>query len=312
VLYEYGFAIDGTRVHREWLLARHPGGRMRRLLERELDPATDDSRWKFGASVRGARSVWRRNTRPNALLVSTAVQLNSDIFRSVVDWFRRLRFIRAGELPPVFSARAVERDQKTKKRVLTLLHAADIAVSDLTVDLAQVDPDELKNQLPPAVHQQLRQTGARLDVTSVSFLHSPKAGAPASVDLDEESDGTQRYFSLAAPWLEVLDNDDVLVVDELDRSLHPRLVRALVEQFNREPNGGSGTAQLVATVHEPTLLDYLDRGQVWLAEKDRQTEAASLTPLSDYAPRKGEALMRGYLRGRYGAVPVTVPPEALG
>ncbi len=69
----------------------------------------------------------------------------------------------------------------------------------------------------------------------------------------------------------------------------------------------------MATVHDATLLrEELDRGQVWLTEKDRQTEAASLTPLSEYRPRKDEALMRGYLGGRYGGVPVVVSPEALG
>ena len=116
------------------------------------------------------------------------------------------------------------------------------------------------------------------------------------------------------PWrlLEVR-VEGVVVVDELDRSLHPLLVASLVRQFNQEANGDPCRAQLVMTVHDVTLLqEELDRGQVWLTEKDRETEAASLTPVSDYRPRKDEALMRGYLGGRYGGVPVVVRPEALG
>lgn len=317
-MYEYGFAVDSTRVHREWLLAWPPDdgprlSRMRRLLDRRFDPASGHEEWRFGPSVRGSKSVWRDNTRPNALLVSTAVQLNSETFRPVVDWFQKLQVLASNNLPPFYTGEAIKESEQTKARVLNLLGAADIAAADIDVDEIRTPLEEPKDQLPPQAFAELSKGSETVKGLRLGFVHSPADGEAHRLDLDEESDGTQRYFSLAFPWLDVLDNEWVLVVDELDRSLHPLLVASLVRQFNRAATGGDGRAQLVATVHDAHLLDdTLDRSQVWLTGKDRNTEAASLTPLSDYRPRKDEALMRGYLGGRYGGVPVVVAPEALG
>ena len=281
-LYQYGFAVDAVRVHREWLLAWPPGGRMRRLLERFTDPDTGEQEYEFSPSVRGSKSVWRQNTRPNALFVSTAVQLNSDTFRPVVDWFRELRIVGTDGIPPNLTATAVEKDQETKQRVLRLLRAADMAFADV-----------------------------RMEKEETQLVHRPGgSGECHSLALEAESAGTQRFFALAGY---ILERGRVVVIDELDRSLHPFLVAALVQRFNQQAGADRCNSQLVATVHDVTLLgDELDRSQVWLTEKDRQTEAASLTPLSEYRPRKDEALMRGYLGGRYGGVPVVVRPEALG
>lgn len=312
-LYEYGFKIDGVRVHHEWLLAWPPGGRMRRLLDRSFDADSNQEHWSFGPSVRGSKQLWREHTRPNALLVSTAVQLNSEPFRPVVDWFRRLRVVGTGGLPPIYTGRAISEDQEMRKRVLRLLKAADISISDVSVDEVKTPLEELKDELPPKMLAQMTKEASTLEWLKLGLVHQPGDGAPRSIDLDEESDGTQRFFSLAFPWLDVLDNDLILVIDELDRSLHPLLVASLVQRFNRTQDESPCRAQLVATMHDVTLLkDTLDRGQVWLAEKDRRTEAASLTALAEYRPRKKEALMRGYLGGRYGGVPVVVPPETLG
>lgn len=313
-MYEYGFAVDAVRVHGEWLLAWPPGGKMRRLVERFVDSDTGEEEYKFGPSVRGTKSVWRDNTRPNALLVSTAVQLNSDTFRPVVDWFRGLRTIGSGGLMPDYTAKVVDKDRETKQRVLRLLKAADISAADVEVDQEVIDPEDLKQHLALGVVEKLVKERPNLERHRPKLVHRPTGTDEShALDLDMESDGTQRYFGLTGPWLDVLDKDRVVVVDELDRSLHPLLVASLVRQFNDEAHGDACRAQLVMTVHDVTLLqEGLDRGQVWLTDKDRRTEAASLTPVSEYRPRKDEALMRGYLGGRYGGVPVVVRPEALG
>ena len=130
------------------------------------------------------------------------------------------------------------------------------------------------------------------------------------LDLDQESDGTQRLFAFAGPWLDVLDNDLIVVIDELDRSLHPHLVGSLVRRINSEPpSGREKRAQLVMALHDVTpLQDDLDRGQVWFTEKDPD-EVAKLIPLSAFRPRRNESLIRGYLGGRYGGAPVVTESE---
>ena len=103
-----------------------------------------------------------------------------------------------------------------------------------------------------------------------------------------------------------MDEDRVAVVDELDQSLHPHLVRFLVGLINRE---AKAKAQLVATVHDVTLLQgSLDRNQIWLTEKGLD-QAAILVPLSDYKIRSKESLLRGYMGGRYGAIPNVTEPS---
>ena len=138
-----------------------------------------------------------------------------------------------------------------------------------------------------AVAERLPDDGAKtLDVMDVSMGHGdPQGSASHFLKLVEESDGTQRLFSLSGPWLDIMDNDRVVVIEK--------------------------RAQLIATLHDVTLLnDVLDRGQIWLTQKDRHSEAALLKPLSDFRPRRKEALMRGYLGGRYGGVPVIIESDS--
>ena len=314
--YEYGFSIDRSRVHEEWLLAWPPGGRMRRLLDRSFDPDTEEETWGFGPSVRGHKELWRSSTRPNSLFVSTAAQLNSTTFRPVVDWFRNLQVVPAGGVDPGYTIGLAKESPDLKRRVLAFLKDADIAVSDIRTRTENRRLDELSPPLPPGVMEELSNVGeATIELVHVSFGHSPAgSGERQYLDIDDESDGTRRLFAFAGPWLDVLDNNRVVVVDELDGSLHPLLVASLLRRINDEGGPGEGRrAQLVATLHDVTLLrDVLDRSQIWLADKDRRSEAASLTPLSDFRPRPREALVRGYLGGRYGGVPIIRESELGG
>ena len=311
--YEYGFSIDRRRVHDEWLLAWPPGGRMRRLLDRSFDPDTEEETWGFGPSVRGHKELWRSSTRPNSLFVSTAAQLNSTTFRPVVDWFRNLQVVAAGGIDPGYTIEIAKESPDLKQRVLAFLKDADIAVSDIRTRTENRRLDELSPPPPPEVMEELSKVGrATIELVYVSFEHSPAGnGERQYLDIDDESDGTRRLFAFAGPWLDVLDNNRVVVIDELDRSLHPLLVASLIRRINSAGAREDGQrAQLVATLHDVTLLrDVLDRSQIWFTEKDRDTEAATLTPLSDFRPRPREALVRGYLGGRYGGVPIIQESE---
>ena len=124
------------------------------------------------------------------------------------------------------------------------------------------------------------------------------------LDLEEESDGTQKILALAGPWLDALEKGKVIVIDELHENLHPALVRFLVEQFH-DPKLNTKGAQLIFSTHDTSILnqEVFRRDQVWFCERDRNL-ATSLFPLTDFRPRKGrENLERAYLEGRYGAVP---------
>lgn len=125
--------------------------------------------------------------------------------------------------------------------------------------------------------------------------------------LEEESKGTLTLFNLAPAVLSVLWTGGILVVDELEASLHPLLGLHIVRQFN-DPARNPRNAQLLFTTHDTNLLGTtlgepaLRRDQIWLTEKDKEG-ASRIYPLTDYKPRKEENLERGYLQGRYGAIP---------
>ncbi len=95
-----------------------------------------------------------------------------------------------------------------------------------------------------------------------------------------------------------------VVVDELDGSLHSHITRFLVQLFHRPTREGSA-AQLIFTTHDTSLLDanVFRRDQIWFMEKG-QDQVSTIVPLSEFSPRKNEALERGYLSGRYGALPM--------
>ena len=97
----------------------------------------------------------------------------------------------------------------------------------------------------------------------------------------------------------------MIVVDELDASLHPVISGQLVEIF-QDPATNRHCAQLIFTTHDTSLLDHLNRDEVWLTSK-RGDGSTELTPLSDFRSttvRRSTNLERGYLQGRFGGVPV--------
>jgi len=112
-------------------------------------------------------------------------------------------------------------------------------------------------------------------------------------------------------WLDALEKGGVTYVDELESSLHPLIARFLVSLFNN-PETNPKHAQLIFTTHDTTLLDndLLRRDQIWFVEKD-QNQMTHLYPLSDFKPRKNEALQKGYLQGRYSALPYISSPKWL-
>jgi AAA15 family ATPase/GTPase len=113
--------------------------------------------------------------------------------------------------------------------------------------------------------------------------------------------------------INALANGSVLLVDEIETSLHPALVTQLVRLFQDQGTNSRG-AQLIFNSHEASLLGdsggerVLGRDQVWFTEKGHDG-ASRLYPLSDLSPRSDEAIGRRYLAGRYGATPILAAEE---
>jgi AAA15 family ATPase/GTPase len=178
-------------------------------------------------------------------------------------------------------------------------------VADIGIDRLELREEEgVPPILPmPFMPGQIIQTMPMKHLRVLAWHKRLSGAGEVAIDLTEESDGTKKLFEFAGGWLRALDTGATLFVDELDRSLHPKLTRFLVELFNSR--GNEKKAQMVFTTHDTTLLDpdLLRRDQIWLVEKDAM-RSTHLYSLLEYSPRKDEALERGYLKGRYGAIPV--------
>jgi hypothetical protein len=298
--YEYGFVADDKAIVEEWVFA-WPKGKKQRWFER------DSMEFDFGDHMPGHNALIRQLTRPNSLFLSAAAQGGHELLKPLYDWFDRLRL---HNLPTTTShLRPLVTDA-----IADLLTDDDMATSEVReaqVSLASDFRSLVKTAdfgiVDVRVEFEERRVGSRTSTRPRFSLLHQHADGDGWLTLAEESKGTQTLFRMALPLLEVTASGGVLVVDELELSLHPMLAAQIVRQFN-DPLTNPKNAQLIFTTHDTNLLGnvlgdpLLRRDQVWFTEKDKEG-ATRLYPLTDYKPRKPENLERGYLQGRYGAIP---------
>jgi AAA15 family ATPase/GTPase len=301
VRYQYGFELNTTRVTREWLLV-YVERKAQRWFERKYDSKKSKDTWYFGTHFLGGkqRHLWSESTRGNALFLSAAVNLNCEQLRPLFNWFvNKLIIIGSNISPlPLYTMECVK-NELDKPIIIELLQAADLGITDVQVKMQKGQQIQTRLESGTAAIESRQEA----DIPSATLFHQDKKNNPVEFALEEESHGTQKLFAYAGPILDVLRNGKILIVDELDSSLHQKMVRFLVGLIHNA-NLNKNNAQLIFTTHNTSLLDsdLFRRDQIWFMEKD-QEQASRLYPLTDFSPRKGEALERGYLLGRYGALP---------
>ncbi len=306
VRYQYGFLVNDECVLEEWLYA-WPNRKKQVWFER------DGNTFEFGENLKGENKLIEEVTRPNALFISAATQHKHQQLTPIFSWFRAIDAIElssrdaqsnpplhettlarllddtatdARQAPPIPSETS---EKSLKERLRTLLRNADIGIVDISVNRSQSDESPRRGR------------------PRRFWLKHQSESDDAWLPLEEESQGTRTLFRLALPILLAIEKGGVVLVDELEASLHPTLAQQIVRQFN-DPTTNPRNAQLLFTTQDTNLLGTtlgeptLRRDQVWLTEKDGEG-ATVLYPLTDYKPRKAENLERGYLQGRYGATP---------
>jgi hypothetical protein len=289
VRYELAVAVTGERVVQERLVA-YPSGRAQVWYDRVWNEETKQYDWSPEKPTDFERDDGIvGKTRDNALFLSTAAQWASKQVTPVYAWFaKKLKFLNLSadaalsfsHLTQDITAQIVNGSDGAHKYISSLLRSADLGLTNV---------DAKEPEIPDFMDWQ------------VTFQHAGKEGGRFTMDWPDESAGTRRFFSVLGPWLELLVQDRVLCVDEIETSLHPMLVAELLRLLLKSTNV---CPQLLFTTHNPLLLDMtlLRRDQVWFADKNQEGESF-LYPLTDYKPRADESLVRGYLSGRYGAVP---------
>ncbi|GAA4908460.1 ATP/GTP-binding protein [Streptomyces coeruleoprunus] len=282
VRWTYGFELSDRRVESEWLFA-YPKGRRQVWVDRD---ASREKPFDFPGERLQDRTLLARTTRSDALLLTRAANDGHPQLTPIYDWFRQNLWDVTPETErpqrEAYTVRRLMESEESRRRVEELLRVADLGIAG-----AEVEHDAQGRPLVRLIH-----TGN---------------GEQTVLDWEAESFGTRSWFALIGPLLLALDTGAVLLVDELDSSLHSRFAAEVVRLF-QAPWVNTKGAQLIFTAHDPSLLRtpgggrLLEPGQLWLTEKD-QRGATELAPIADWEPGEEEDLMASYLAGSFGAVP---------
>ena len=138
-------------------------------------------------------------------------------------------------------------------------------------------------------------------VKHLQIGHNGYSGKPVIFELEEESDGTVRLFDLVPAFHKMITSKKVFVIDEIERSIHPLLIKELVGKFSLDTKT---LGQLIFTTHESNLLDQdiFRQDEIWFCEKNN-IGSTEIYSLSDFKEHKTIDVQKGYLNGRYGSIP---------
>lgn len=291
VRFEYVVELDDREVVYEALF-HYPEKKRRRIFERE------------GLTLKlqrglGAISGTRELLTDRVLVLTIARRFDEplvgDFSRQLLDvqsigtWRRRARMLRRPATTGAWFDGARPASQpETRGRALALLRLADLGIEDVVID--KVETQDRVADLP-------------VQRTRVRMVHNIR-GTRGLLELVAESEGTRTWYRLIGPILTALEAGSLLVLDELDASLHPTLSAQLIRLF-ADPATNPEGAQLIFTSHDTSLLNHLNRDEVWLTEKgeDGATRLGALAEFAGERVRRSQNLEKAYLHGRFGAIP---------
>jgi AAA15 family ATPase/GTPase len=295
VRYVYGFVADSNKIYEEYLYY-YPNGRETKIFDR-----FNTSDYSFPQKDEKKLNDIASKNAPNKFFIATATNWNYEktkipykFLSADINTFNNLAGLRDLALKEY-----LKNDKELKNFTLDFLRKADFNIEDYKVLETDV-PDDVLVAIPDFIKIGMNMK-EKPKVFTALFKHK---GSDVELSYEEESMGNQIIFCFIPFIMDALNNKRVVVIDELDRSLHPYLVEMIVQMFN-DPDVNKNGAQLIFNTHDTNLLklNILRRDQIWFTEKDDNTGISDLYPLSDFSVRKMENIERGYMLGRYGAVP---------
>ncbi|MBN3921973.1 ATP-binding protein [Nostoc sp. NMS4] len=300
--YRYGFEATLDKVVSEWLFYV-PKSKETKLFERKLDKISVSKTYKADGI--------QQKTRHNALFLSVSAQFNVQIAEKILDWLaNRVKLVSALDDSGYqgYTVSCLMNDEN-KDEIIQLIKKLDLGFDDVKVEESEVTVDSLLLEFPDEINNFILKS-PRNKVISIQTMHrkfDDKGNIISTKELfnlnNQESEGTQKVFSLAGPLVDTLKNGKVLIIDEFDARIHPLISRAIVELFNSNETNASN-AQLIFMTHDTNLLNnkLFRRDQIWFTEKNRYG-ATDLYSLAEYKIPDNASFESDYIQGRYGAIP---------
>lgn len=294
VEYEYSFKMTNTQIVKEELYY-YPNGRRAKVFSRDESLGSDKKKvYDFRDAIVRPMDVVA-NTSKKTLFVSRASQMGREVAQKVFRFFYESFILDFYNYNPLLLGRLLE---ENKDQLLSVLHIADSDIVNVS------SKHELKPYTTAVFDPLNNNTILSMDDIQktqliITTYHKNNPAVPFDFNT-EESDGTQRLFFMMLTILDIVKNNKILLVDEIERSLHTRLVEYIISLFNR-----SESAQLIYTTHNTYLLDNskVRKDQVYFTNKrvDGSTDLYSLYDYKDF--RDTMDLEKAYLQGRFDAIP---------
>ena len=302
VKYRYFFSTDVNIIYEESLDAYYS------QKPTNIFTRTKTNNYEFSNDKNKLEPLASNNTE-NKLFLSTATTWNYDKTKDAYLWFVNsidtydsFDNIRDKDLI-LYS----KNDEGLKEFALKLLKEADILINDISVDYEEKEMDSMMVDMlvPP-----LARTKEKYRVKNVNIeleheiIDESNNKYTYKLNFLEESSGTRVLFAFAPFLKSAFENTKVIIVDELEKSMHPALVEFIVKLFNNK-DINKANSQLIFTTHAINLLnlEILRRDQIWFTEKNPKNGISELYPLDSFSVRKDENIQKGYINGRYGAIP---------
>ena len=308
IRYRYGFEVDNFTIRSEWLFESTKN------TEKPLFIREDDGIEVMKGFPEGKNLEVR--TRNNALFLAVADQFNGRIAQKIIKWFNNFISISGlsheGYKAVTFG---MLENKQTRNTLLDFYKKLDLGFDEINILKKQFNPKELPTDLPDDLIKQFItdfEGAYKIDIKTVHKRYDGKNKEVGNVEFDmrsQESSGTNKLFNISGPIFDVLNEGGLLVVDELDASLHPLLTLAITKLYNSN-EFNKNNAQLIFATHDTNLLNHGNyrRDQIYFVEKD-QYGASDIYSLVEYKEdgktiRKDRSFEKEYIDGRYGAIPV--------
>ncbi len=306
--FRYGFEADDTNIYSEWLFADEKG-KEAKLFFREVENKefyVNPDKFKEGG--KGLKD----KVLPNSLFLWKCDQDGGEISGAILEWFKNVNVL-DGMKASEYMAFTLHQMSKAdfRSEIVKMVSSADLGIQDVLIEENEVSTAEVeKIPFPKEILAQIRAAKSPIMQVGIKAVHNKydlndKLIGTEKFDLaNDESEGTKKYFSLSAPFIDTLRNGKILLVDELDASLHPMLTISLISMFNN-PKINTKNAQLIFATHDTNLLNQklFHKSQIWFTEKD-ENGATRLHSLAEYKNvRATDNIEKQYIQGKYGAIP---------
>lgn len=306
IKYRYGFSVTEDEVVKEHLYY-YPNGRQSTIFERNKDE------YKFTIDIERQNELRNKFHSKNKLFISTESLWEYEKAKLPFEWLsNHLNIIINHDGLEHDTGRNMNKDENINILVKKYIKLADVGIDNINIKIQNADEilnsDVLKLLSDDGKAEILKglQDGNFLDIKMVHSIKDKNGNIVThEFGLGQESDGTQKFFGILGPWLDALLHGYTIVIDELDMKLHTLLVKKLIEMF-LDPDINKRNAQLIFTTHDTNLLDsnLLRRDQIYFVEK-KEDKSTALYSLYDFGGvRKNISIEKGYLQGKYGAIPV--------